>query len=64
MTHAKCVGCEMFKPVAMDKYGDEVCEDCDPELHAQARLVKSTQARLVKSKGKIFLIDENLRGLL
>ena len=56
MTHAKCVGCEMFKPVAMDKYGDEVCEDCDPELHSQARLAKS--------KGKVRLIDENLRGLL
>jgi len=51
-----CDGCGEFKPVLNDEWGNPVCEECDPQVHAQARLVERN--------GKVFLIDENLRGLL
>ncbi len=51
-----CDGCENIKPVLNDEWGNPVCEDCDPKLHAQTRLAKS--------KVKVRLVDENLRGLM
>jgi hypothetical protein len=51
-----CDGCENIKPVLNDEWGNPVCEDCDPELHAKARLVSR--------KDKTRLADPTLRGLM